>query len=635
MNNHNTPPNPRKQRAREAMENHTPKGSWQAMEEAAERDLAKGVAEKAEEQREGFRQEVFAKRSIAENDRAEYELFGSRGRTFYDPKTGEKIADANNPTMGLIEQMRIDLSYGRTEAERVAYADAYESRIMGLVDDGLELAQARLIADFELKDMAKRGKLIRERISNGEPDSLKAARQVDAQLARLATQRQKAIVEGGALTMEDYDKLRKGQDLYGDVNTPPSTNEEEQKQSEKKTEVLKQAVESSRRRLVEAKNNLEQQRGGLFHRKAMKTAREALDDANEEMVKTEALYLAESMKSDVEEVKRLSAEAGEDAETTHQRIAALVASEVVNSLYETGNKTSESLQEDQKERSWVERMGAKIGSWFSKGKEGGKWAKQGGTGLALGAAVIVTGTAWPITTAVSLGTGFLMGEYVRQGQLEENAKSERMSEELRNDMKEYLGKSLASAKDLDEQIKNGLDYVGHQSSADSVERNAKINKEKKLAMARYAIGFGIGGALAGIHSVFSGHNAVSGNTLGDSLRGSVDKVMDKVPTPASGANVIDIAHRVASTAVEQVGGQIDIAQIMGSAATPWDAFMQLTGGDPSTTATKLIEAVTNTPGAQWHSLGMNGLPDASSWISVNGVSATPQVVGDLIQNVKF
>ena len=617
------------------MENHTPKGSWQAMEEAAERDLAKGVAEKAEEQREGFRQEVFAKRSIAENDRAEYELFGSRGRTFYDPKTGEKIADANNPTMGLIEQMRIDLSYGRTEAERVAYADAYESRIMGLVDDGLELAQARLIADFELKDMAKRGKLIRERISNGEPDSLKAARQVDAQLARLATQRQKAIVEGGALTMEDYDKLRKGQDLYGDVNTPPSTNEEEQKQSEKKTEVLKQAVESSRRRLVEAKNNLEQQRGGLFHRKAMKTAREALDDANEEMVKTEALYLAESMKSDVEEVKRLSAEAGEDAETTHQRIAALVASEVVNSLYETGNKTSESLQEDQKERSWVERMGAKIGSWFSKGKEGGKWAKQGGTGLALGAAVIVTGTAWPITTAVSLGTGFLMGEYVRQGQLEENAKSERMSEELRNDMKEYLGKSLASAKDLDEQIKNGLDYVGHQSSADSVERNAKINKEKKLAMARYAIGFGIGGALAGIHSVFSGHNAVSGNTLGDSLRGSVDKVMDKVPTPASGANVIDIAHRVASTAVEQVGGQIDIAQIMGSAATPWDAFMQLTGGDPSTTATKLIEAVTNTPGAQWHSLGMNGLPDASSWISVNGVSATPQVVGDLIQNVKF
>lgn len=617
------------------MENHTPKGSWQAMEEAAERDLAKGVAEKAEEQREGFRQEVFAKRSIAENDRAEYELFGSRGRTFYDPKTGEKIADANNPTMGLIEQMRIDLSYGRTEAERVAYADAYESRIMGLVDDGLELAQARLIADFELKDMAKRGKLIRERISNGEPDSLKAARQVDAQLARLATQRQKAIVEGGALTMEDYDKLRKGQDLYGDVNTPPSTNEEEQKQSEKKTEVLKQAVESSRRRLVEAKNNLEQQRGGLFHRKAMKTAREALDDANEEMVKTEALYLAESMKSDVEEVKRLSAEAGEDAETTHQRVAALVASEVVNSLYETGNKTSESLQEDQKERSWVERMGAKIGSWFSKGKEGGKWAKQGGTGLALGAAVIVTGTAWPITTAVSLGTGFLMGEYVRQGQLEENAKSERMSEELRNDMKEYLGKSLASAKDLDEQIKNGLDYVGHQSSADSVERNAKINKEKKLAMARYAIGFGIGGALAGIHSVFSGHNAVSGNTLGDSLRGSVDKVMDKVPTPASGANVIDIAHRVASTAVEQVGGQIDIAQIMGSAATPWDAFMQLTGGDPSTTATKLIEAVTNTPGAQWHSLGMNGLPDASSWISVNGVSATPQVVGDLIQNVKF
>ena len=116
----------------------------------ARRHIAENSAATPEAANDQRRQKLFIERARIQNDRAEYELFGSRGHTYHDPETGEVIADAQNPTIGLIERMRTELTYGQGEAERNAYADAYESRIMSLInDDGLELAQAQLIADFD------------------------------------------------------------------------------------------------------------------------------------------------------------------------------------------------------------------------------------------------------------------------------------------------------------------------------------------------------------------------------------------------------------------------------------------------------------------------------------------------------
>ena len=403
-------------------------------------------------------------------------------------------------------------------------------------------------------------------------------------------------------------------------NTLPAANEEEQKQPEKKTEVLKQAVEISRQNLVEAKKNLEQQRGGILHRKAMKDAIDALNGANDEMVKVETLYRAESMKADIEKIKQLSAEQGESPEITRQKIAALIASEAVNSLHETNVKTSESLQEEQEKRSWFKRTGAKVGSWFSKGKKGSKWAKQGGAGFAAGTLTVVSGAAWPITTAVSLGAGALMGEAVRQGQLDENAKSERMSEDSRADMKNYIANKLAATTDdAKEQIKQAFDFVGHQSSADSKERNEKINKEKRRAMGRFAIGLAAGSAVTGglVHA-FSGNENVAGATSG---------IADKFPPPQAPEG----AGSAVSGVLDQVG---NVVTLDATANTPWDAVMQVTG-DPAVTADKLMEAVSNTPGAQWHSLGPNGLPDVSSWISVGDSSVSSDVIKALGQHIKL
>jgi hypothetical protein len=79
------------------------------------------------------------------NERVHAHLYGSRGRD-RDPATGA-IADEDTVRPGLLETMRSDPRAGKTPAERAAFADAYQAKIQEGLDAGMELVQAKLIAD--------------------------------------------------------------------------------------------------------------------------------------------------------------------------------------------------------------------------------------------------------------------------------------------------------------------------------------------------------------------------------------------------------------------------------------------------------------------------------------------------------
>lgn len=198
--------------------------SWRATESAWRESQASDAKQAQSSAEQVQRENAFSLRAEAANDTAELELYGSRGREYTDPETGAVIADADNPVTGKLEYMRNDRQLGRTEAERQGAADMYEAAILRDVEGGLPLAQAKLIADLELTDIEKRGKLIGEHISRGK--GVDEARDlVDALLCRLADNRRRCIIEGGALSMSDYEELRGGKDLYAAETTDTSDDE--------------------------------------------------------------------------------------------------------------------------------------------------------------------------------------------------------------------------------------------------------------------------------------------------------------------------------------------------------------------------------------------------------------------------
>lgn len=636
MNNHNTPPNARKQRARDAVANHTPTGSWQAMEEDARHHIARRhIAENSAETPEAtkdqhHRQELFIKRARAENDRAEYELFGSRGHTYHDPETGEVIADAQNPTIGLIERMRTELTYGQGEAERNAYADAYESRIMSLVnDDGLELAQAQLIADFEQKDAAKRGKLIAERINNGESDAVKAAQQVDAQLARLAQKRQEVIVNGGALTVDDYTKLWKGKDLYADSNTqpePPTPEQQRQAEDERtRVEVIGVELEKSRQRLAEARRDYEEQRVYMFGigRKKLEEKRATVDALCDEVVQLEIQHKSAAMKDRIDRLKQQGSELGLSEDEIKDNIATFIAAEAVKADYEAEDKTIEARQKGMSERSRLRKTIGKIGAWFTRGSDAWvKSVKQGGAGLVVGGATgLASGISFPISAAVGISSALLVGELSRQGQLQENAaRKYDTSDECRKGYIELVKAAISGIDDTDAKIDGAYRYAYKSAAEESGERNRTIHHNTRMAMSRYAIGFYVGN---GVGSVI---NHLSGGFESSGVHGSTGAGNEGL----GGGNTGGIGTEGSSVNTGGVGGGgVESLGFDYNAPTVWDAVLDATGGDATATYNALLDAVANTPGAEWHSLGVNGMPDATSWISVNGISETAPVLQEL------
>lgn len=188
------------------------------------------------------RREAFLARTEAANDTAQLELYGSQGRTFTDLEGGTVIADKDNPITGKLDMIRSNRRFGRTEDERNEAADMYEAAILRDVEeDGLPLAQAKLIADLELADVEKRGKMIGKHVSEGKSVQ-EAEETVDRLMTRMADRRRAMIIDGGALTMDDYTALREGKDLYpAEEASPEGDSSDDAESNESSTEANAQS----------------------------------------------------------------------------------------------------------------------------------------------------------------------------------------------------------------------------------------------------------------------------------------------------------------------------------------------------------------------------------------------------------
>jgi len=202
-----------------------------AMEDAAEKILAPQRAERDLADAMNARFDAIEARKLspevqALNDQAELELFGSRGRTYTDPKTGAVIATADKPLAGKFESMLSDVKYGATHKERKEYAERSQSHLAYLLSQGLELSQAKLVLEMDdiQEDQKRYGKQVGDLIANGMAPE-EASRQVMEKLAKVSELRLKRVLEGGVFTKEDYEAVRKGKDLYPNgahVPTAPS-----------------------------------------------------------------------------------------------------------------------------------------------------------------------------------------------------------------------------------------------------------------------------------------------------------------------------------------------------------------------------------------------------------------------------
>ena len=195
------------------------KEGMRAVDERVESVLAENKATEAAEARvDAIESRATSKEVAALNDTAELEIFGSRGRTYTDPTTGDVIASAEKPMVGKIDSILTDYKYGATENERRQAAETYQNRLEELLNnEGLELSQAKLVLDAEdpIDLQKRRGEAIGRRMAAGQSDE-EARNQVDAQFAKLSEQRVARIRDGGVFTAEEYELVKKGKDLYAE-----------------------------------------------------------------------------------------------------------------------------------------------------------------------------------------------------------------------------------------------------------------------------------------------------------------------------------------------------------------------------------------------------------------------------------
>lgn len=187
------------------------------------------------------------------NDKAELELYGSKGNTFKDAE-GNVIASPDKRLKGKIEDIMTNPKYGKTPEERAKKAEAYTAQLDQLTrtntetikrfktpqienqplevkeiitpGEGLELTQAKLVLDMREQDLTNESKLMAKYVADGM-DPAEALKKAEKFYDLKDAARLKLIKENGVFSMDDYTAALKGKELYpgeaaavNDVPTP-------------------------------------------------------------------------------------------------------------------------------------------------------------------------------------------------------------------------------------------------------------------------------------------------------------------------------------------------------------------------------------------------------------------------------
>lgn len=162
------------------------------------------------------------------NDQAQLEVWGADGRLWLG-EDGKVLVDKDGYSVirdedgnerrgpkfrGRIEAIRDDRSRGKQkESDRDLAAGDYETELLGLVEEGLELCQAKLVMDLREEDDEAKPFLIESFILDGM-SAVDAEARANAIYAKKDAARLKMIEDNGVFTDEEYKRVRRGEDLY-------------------------------------------------------------------------------------------------------------------------------------------------------------------------------------------------------------------------------------------------------------------------------------------------------------------------------------------------------------------------------------------------------------------------------------
>ena len=194
----------------------------QAHTEALVMNAGYDAAQQATQKQEAIEARANSAEVAALNDKAELEIFGSKGRTFTDPANGEVIATPERPIKGKLEEIKSSPRFGKTKSKRELAAKEYLASLEELQTEGLELCQAKIVLDLRESDWDNIHKLAAKFMAEGD-EPANAQQKAAVIYVAIDQKRVELIQTKGVFTAEEYDRVRKGEEIN---LTTPETEEE-------------------------------------------------------------------------------------------------------------------------------------------------------------------------------------------------------------------------------------------------------------------------------------------------------------------------------------------------------------------------------------------------------------------------
>ena len=329
--------------------------------------------------------------------------------------------------------------------------------------------------------------------------------------------------------------------------------------------------------------------GGKKRQKELEAATEQLKQSELEYMRLKFADKIEASKQDPEKQAELAAEIGQAA---------------FASMQETSKKTSEKYDDMLDDRGKFKKAAAKVGKWFNKGGKIAQWFKLGGAGFAVGTvASAVSGL--PITTTTLVVTELAVAGAVKQNILEERRGEDRMDDTRRDYLDSSFVKDMAD-KDADYVMSRAVDMSVDELKDVSVKRQEDLYRRIGSGLAKYAIGFGLGG-LVGSH--FAGDWGNSTHATGAESHNTTTAPSqpgsEQIPQHPSGAPSIPDTSN------------------FNSYNYPWDWAVEKFG---DANAMDQLHNLADKAMANGHTVEWFNNPDGSVWMKVDGSSVTKDVL---------
>ena len=393
-------------------------------------------------------------------------------------------------------------------------------------------------------------------------------------------------------------------------NTPTAETNGDTEKSQKKTEMsvdeyeaattLKLARERFAKASIAVETHFFKEHFGGKKRQA------ELEAATEQLKKSELEYMRLKFADKIEAAKQ---DADKQAE-----LAAEIAQAAFANMQETSKRTSEKYDEMLDGRNKLQKVAAKAGEWFTKGGKVSQWLKLGGAGFAVGTVVSVVG-GWPITTATFVATKLAVAGAVKQNVLEERRGEDRIA----NDRPDYLDSSFTkdmADKEANYVMNSAVDMSVDELKDVSMKRQEDLRQRIGSSLAKYVIGFGLGG--------LAGNWLSSTYATGDSVPKSGGKAVDTRATHMSPNSTYEIPDDHIPTSSTPIPEVPDVSKALNfdSYDYPWNWAAEKFG---DANAMDQLHNLADKAMADGHTVRWLDGP-GGTWMEVDGLSDTPRVL---------